>query len=124
MKSTFRSYATAIALIAFSSSWALSQKTSSDEQKAGQESIGDAVQAEDKAFASHSTTGTAAMAEARAVPPPIHILYVHGINQVGAGDSLPLRKGICKYLGECTTTHLGRVYADGPFAVDADAPTL
>ena len=64
------------------------------------------------------------MVQPVAPPPPIHILYVHGINQVGAGDSLPLRKGICKYLGECTVTNLGRVYADGPFAVDSDPPTL
>jgi len=55
---------------------------------------------------------------------PIHILYMHGINQVGAGDSLLLRKGICKYLGECTVTSLGRMYADGPFAVDSAPPPL
>jgi hypothetical protein len=54
----------------------------------------------------------------------IHILYVHGINQIGAGDSLLLRKAICKYLDECTVTSLGRVYADGPFAVDSPPPTL
>ena len=54
----------------------------------------------------------------------IHILYMHGINQVGAGDSLLLRRGICKYLGECTVTSLGRMYADGPFAVDSAPPTL
>jgi hypothetical protein len=49
---------------------------------------------------------------------------MHGIDQVGSGDSLLLRKGICKYLGECTVTSLGRVYASGPFAVDSDAPSL
>jgi hypothetical protein len=124
MKSAFRSYVTAAVLIAFSSSWVWCQKLPSDNQQAGKESIGDAVQAEDKAYASHSPGDTRAFAQPVAGPPPVHILYVHGINQVGAGDSLPLRKGICKYLGECTTTHLGRVYADGPFAVDADAPTL
>lgn len=52
-----------------------------------------------------------------------HSLYAR-INQVGAGDSLLLRKGICKYLGECTVTSLGRVYADGPFAAGSDPPTL
>jgi hypothetical protein len=57
-------------------------------------------------------------------PQPVHILYVHGINQIGAGDSLLLRNGICKYLGECTVTSLGRVYADGPFALDAAPPPL
>jgi hypothetical protein len=56
---------------------------------------------------------------------PIHILYMHGIKQVGAGDSLLLRQGICKYLGECTVTSLGRVYADsGPFALNHAPPEL
>lgn len=64
------------------------------------------------------------MAQAVAGPRPIHVLYVHGINQVGAGDSLLLRKGICEYLSECTVTSLGRVYADGPFAVDSSPPAL
>lgn len=35
-----------------------------------------------------------------------------------------MRKAICKYLGECTVTSPGRVYADGPFAVDSAPPTL
>jgi hypothetical protein len=56
---------------------------------------------------------------------PIHILYMHGIKQVGAGDSLLLRQGICKYLGECTVTSLGRAYADsGPFALNHAPPEL
>ncbi len=66
----------------------------------------------------------AAMAKSAGSAPPIHILYVHGINQVGAGDSLLLRNGICKYLGECKVTRLGRVYAEGPFAVNATPPAL
>lgn len=124
MKSAFRSYASAAALIAFSCSWVWCQQIPSDKQQAGKESIGDAVQAEDKASASHSRGPTALVAQPVAGLPPIHILYVHGINQIGAGDSLPLRKGICKYLGECTVTNLGRIYADGPFAVDSDPPPL
>lgn len=56
---------------------------------------------------------------------PVHIVYVHGISQVGAGDSAMLRKGICKYLGECTVTNLGRVYADGgPFILNHAPPNL
>ena len=106
--------------MAIFSPWVWSQNVPSDKPEAGYESIGDAVQAEDKAAASSPREGRDALAS----PPPIHILYVHGINQVGPGDSLPLRKGICKYLGECTVTSLGRVYADGPFAVDSDPPTL
>ena len=123
MKSAFRRYATATALVVFFSSWAWCQNPPSDKRQAGKESIGDAVQAEDKEYASHTPGDTRALARV-AGPPPIHILYVHGINQVGAGDSLPLRKGICKYLRECTVTNLGRVYADGPFAVDSEPPTL
>lgn len=71
--------------------------------------MGDAVRAEDKL--NHSQ--------------PLYLIYVHGINQVGSGDSLLLRKGICKYLGECTVTQLGRFYADsGPFAVDHLPPKI
>ena len=124
MKSAFRNYATGAALIAFSSSWVWCQQIPSDKQQPEKESIGDAVQAEDKASSTHSRGPTALVAQPVGSPPPIHILYVHGINQVGAGDSLPWRKGICKYLGECTVTHLGRIYADGPFAVDSDPLTL
>ena len=82
------------------------------------------MQAEDEVSALHSRENTGTLIKPVAAAPPIHILYVHGINQVGAGDSLPLRKGICKYLGECTVTNLGRIYADGPFAVDSDPPML
>jgi hypothetical protein len=32
---------------------------------------------------------------------PVHILYVHGINQVGAGDSAMLRESICTRLKLC-----------------------
>jgi hypothetical protein len=120
MKSSFWSHTTAAVLLACFSSWVWCQTIPSDKQQAGRESIGDAVQAEDKAAAAHSQEATGTMAG----PLPIHILYVHGINQVGAGDSIPLRKGICKYLGECTVTNVGRMYADGPFAVDSDPPTL
>lgn len=56
---------------------------------------------------------------------PIYLIYIHGINQVGAGDSILLRKGICKYLGECSVTYEGRVYADGgPFAIDQHPPGI
>ncbi|HEV2400224.1 MAG TPA: hypothetical protein VGS27_25015 [Candidatus Sulfotelmatobacter sp.] len=123
IESAFRSYATAAALVAFSPSWIWCQQIPSDKQQAEEESIGDAVRAEDNAIAAHPEAGTGDKTEALAVHPPIHILYVHGIDQVGAGDSLPLRKGICKYLGECTVTSIGRVYADGPFAVDSEPPT-
>ena len=75
----------------------------------GAQSIGDAVKKGDKV--SHSQ--------------PIHVVYIHGINQVGPGDSLLLRKGICKYLGECNVTYLGRSYANGgPFAIDEHPPRL
>lgn len=124
MKPAFRTCATAAALLALSSSWGWCQKIPSGKHQAGTESIGDAVQAEDEVSALHSRENTGTLIKPVAAAPPIHILYVHGINQVGAGDSLPLRKGICKYLGECTVTNLGRIYADGPFAVDSDPPML
>ena len=73
------------------------------------ESIGDSVKTEDTV--NHSQ--------------PIYVIYVHGINQVGPGDSILLRKGICKYLGECTVTSLGRAYANsGPFAIDQPPPKI
>jgi hypothetical protein len=101
------------------------QKVLPDKQLAGTESIGDAIQDDDKAAASYQRRdNTGAMAEPVEGIRPIHILYLHGINQVGAGDSLLLRKGICKYLGECAVTSLGRMYADGPCAVDSAPPTL
>lgn len=98
----------------------------SSKGSAGTESIGDAVQVQDRAAASQQSRpqSTAEEKPSVAIIRPIHILYVHGISQVGAGDSLLLRKGICKYLGECTVTTLGRVYAGGPFAVDSKPPNL
>jgi len=73
------------------------------------QSVGDAVMREDQA--NHAQA--------------IHVVYIHGINQVGPGDSLLLRKGICKYLGECNVTYLGRSYATGgPFGIDEHPPRL
>ena len=125
MKYALRSCATAAALILLASSSVWCQKASTEKQLAGTESIGDAVQADDKAIASHQRReNREAAAQPVAGTRHIHILYMHGINQVGAGDSLLLRKSICKYLGECGVTSLGRMYADGPFAVDSVPPPL
>lgn len=125
MKRAVRSCASAAALILLSCSSVWCQKTPPSKPLAGTESIGDVVQADDKAAGSQRPPeNTGGVARSVAPVRPIHILYVHGINQVGAGDSLLLRKGICKYLGECTVTSLGRAYADGPFAVDSAPPTL
>jgi hypothetical protein len=49
---------------------------------------------------------------------------MHRTNQIGPLDSALLQKSICKYVGECAVTKLGRVYADGPFAVNASPPSL
>jgi hypothetical protein len=84
-------------------------------------SIGDAVKTTDAAAARAHSTHTRGLTRAPA-PQPIHILYMHGINQVGAGDSLELRKAICRYLHECEVTPLGRIYAAGPFAAGAAPP--
>ena len=125
MKYGIRSCATVAVLILLASSSVLCQKTPPEKQAAGTQSIGDAVQAEDKTAASHQRPeNREATAQPVAGTRHIHILYMHGINQVGAGDSLLLRKAICKYLGECSVTSLGRMYADGPFAVDSVPPTL
>jgi hypothetical protein len=47
---------------------------------------------------------------------PLHILYIHGIGAVGAGDSYALRKEICDFLKDCVNpqgeTRLPREYAD------------
>lgn len=114
-----------MAIVLLASCAVCSQNAPPDKQLAGTESIGDAVQAEDKAATSYrGREKIEATATSGEVVRQIHILYMHGINQIGAGDSLLLRKGICKYLGECTVTNLGRVYADGPFSADSSAPTL
>lgn len=85
------------------------QTGSAAKASAGTESIGDAVKEED------------ALAHSQ----PIYVIYIHGIGQAGPGDSRLLRKGICKYLGECNETPLGRVYADGGrFAIDQPPPRL
>ena len=125
MRCAIQKYASAASVVLFVSSVVWCQSVSTAKQLEGTESIGDAIQAKDKVAASQATTERAEV-RARSVTEirPIHVLYVHGINQVGAGDSLLLRTGICKYLGECTVTNLGRLYADGPFAVDSAPPTL
>lgn len=108
--------------VVFSLTWC--QQVPSDKLQAERESIGDAVRADDKASASRSRVPTPGEVQLAASNPPIHVTLCARINQVGVGDSLPLRKGICKYLGECTVKNLGRIYADGPFAVDSSPPTL
>jgi hypothetical protein len=71
------------------------------------------IETEDHTGATPWTSGEiGAVTRSVGSPQPIHILYVHGINQIGAGDSLLLRNGICKYLGECTVTSLGRAFSN------------
>jgi hypothetical protein len=59
---------------------------------------------------------------------PVHILYVHGINQVGAGDSSLLRDSICTRLKLCNVTdwkNAGVEFPDrGEFADGVNPPTL
>ena len=59
---------------------------------------------------------------------PVHILYVHGISQVGAGDSAALRDSICTLLKLCDVSdwkNEGIEYADkGEFAPGVNPPTL
>jgi hypothetical protein len=90
--------------------------------QSGTISIGDAVRTTDAAAARARSIHTRGLTPPPPKPQPVHILYMHGINQVGAGDSIELRKAICRYLHECTVTPLGRIYAAGPFAPDAPPP--
>jgi hypothetical protein len=59
---------------------------------------------------------------------PVHILYVHGINQAGAGDSALLRESICKRLKLCDVKdwkNAGVEFPDrGEFAGGVNPPML
>jgi hypothetical protein len=102
-------------------SGALHAQTADEKQQlAGTQSIGDLVR-----LADQSSPGNVAPRVAGAVPlAAIHILYVHGINQVGIGDSAELRASICRYLHECDQHRTERIYAGGPFEVGKKPPSL
>jgi len=59
---------------------------------------------------------------------PIHILYVHGINQVGSGDSAQFRESICTKLKLCAVSDWkngGVEFADkGEFSPTVEPPAL
>jgi len=58
---------------------------------------------------------------------PVHILYMHGINSLGADDSQNFRDSICKIAHLCASgwRTAGTEYPDyGPFDPTADPPTL
>ena len=59
---------------------------------------------------------------------PVHILYVHGIDQIGAGDSSLLRESICTELKLCAVERLEerrrRVCRQGEFADGVKPPAL
>jgi hypothetical protein len=59
---------------------------------------------------------------------PVHILYVHGVNEIGAGDSALLRESICAKLKLCNPAdwqNAGTEFADrGEFAPGSSPPTL
>ncbi len=59
---------------------------------------------------------------------PVHVLYVHGIDEVGAGDSKMLRDSICTELKLCAVSdwkNEGTEYADkGEFSSNVEPPTL
>lgn len=56
----------------------------------------------------------------------VHILYVHGMDATGSGDSLVFQKGICEILKNCTLpSSATRDYADsGIFAVNSAPPPV
>ncbi len=93
---------------------------------AGTHSIGDAIRAQESKTAAHAQPRARGLSPfgIHTTTPPIHILYVHGINQIGRNDSALLRAGICKYIGECSVTRIERLYAAGPFALNAPPPTF
>ncbi len=114
-----------VSFLLFALSVMQSQTSSETKQLSATQSIGDVVTSKDHIGAAQLSETIGAKAALVKSALPIHIVYIHGINQVGAGDSSLLQKGICKYLGECTVTRLGRIYADsGPFALDHDPPGL
>ena len=110
------------------SSLTSAQNATTDQSLSGTHSIGDAIRAQ--GAAPQSAANPAAHIRIRGLTslaiqtstPPIHILYVHGINQVGPNDSAMLRKAICRYVGECTVNRLERIYAEGPFALNNPPP--
>ena len=94
--------------------------------------IGSAIVAQAKvaADASNALTTLTSIGDALNAPDhhPVHILYVHGIDQVGAGDSELLRTSICKKLKLCTPDdwkNAGVEFADkGEFADGVPPPAL
>jgi hypothetical protein len=112
---------------------------------AGTVSIGDAVQLDNQAAPSATVSlgaGTSAgtgqnkgtrARQNKSTPgsntqtnaAPVHLIYVHGINEIGPGDSSLLRTAICRYLKECIQKPMGPVlYANGPFGPDSAVPNL
>jgi hypothetical protein len=59
---------------------------------------------------------------------PVHVLYVHGIDRVGSGDSSMLRESICTELKLCDVNdwkNAGVEFADkGEFSATVQPPTL
>jgi hypothetical protein len=59
---------------------------------------------------------------------PVHVLYVHGIADMGAGDSAMLRESICAELKLCEVSdwkNAGVEFADkGEFSTAVQPPTL
>jgi hypothetical protein len=59
---------------------------------------------------------------------PVHVLYVHGIDRVGSGDSSMLRESICTELKLCDVSdwkNAGVEFADkGEFSTAVQPPTL
>jgi hypothetical protein len=59
---------------------------------------------------------------------PVHIIYVHGINEIGSGDSAQLRESICTKLKLCALSdwkNAGVEFADkGEFSPTVEPPAL
>lgn len=71
-------------------------------------------------------SGTTSVGDAvRKSSSPLHLIYVHGISQIGPNDSQGLRRAICRYLKECTVkAEALRIWAAGPFGPGSGIPAL
>lgn len=121
---TFQS-ATCATALAFLSLSPKAQSVAEPTPLANTVSIGDVLHAEEAGARSRLCLGGSATTPCIASPlTPIHLIYVHGMNDIGPNDSFMLRKAICRYAHECLVQPDKRFYAEGPFALTAAPPAL
>jgi hypothetical protein len=89
-------------------------------------SIGDALHQQDQKVSATPQGNGAKAITLPNTPPPVHLLYVHGMNQTGPDDSAELRNTLCRLYKACATPGQKpeTIYAEGPFSLTAAPPTL